>query len=255
MSCLDRVLRDHEFRDPGWCAARESTLVVAGDCTGAADSCFCTMMGDLPHPRDLFDLCLSPLEGGFLVEAGTERGERLLAGHGDLLEEAPPGAAERRAEAREALAARVRKGNERFPVRDPFEKSVAKHEGTAIWGALAATCVECNACNIACPTCHCFLLHDLPAGEGAARLRLWDSCFHAGHARMAGGLTPRLQLTERFRNHYHHKFVSFPRNWGVTACTGCGRCVEACMGRIDKRECLHRLETRWIPSEVPAEVD
>jgi ferredoxin len=72
---------------------------------------------------------------------------------------------------------------------------------------------------------------------------------------MAGGLTPRLQLTERFRNHYQHKFVAFPRNWGITACSGCGRCIDACMGRIDKRECLHTLETRWIPSEVSREID
>ena len=83
----------------------------------------------------------------------------------------------------------------------------------------------------------------------------WDSCFEAGYARMAGGGTPRLQLVERFKNHYYHKFVSFPRNWGVTACSGCGRCIDACMGRIDKRECLHRLETEWLPSDVLVEVD
>ena len=82
----------------------------------------------------------------------------------------------------------------------------------------------------------------------------WDSCFHAGYARMAGGGTPRLQLTERFKNHYYHKFVSFPRNWGITACSGCGRCVDACMGKIDKRKCLHRLETEWIPTEVIEEI-
>ena len=89
---------------------------------------------------------------------------------------------------------------------------------------------------------------------GTRRIRMWDSCFHAGYARMAGGGTPRLQLTERFRNHYFHKFVSFPKNWGITACSGCGRCIDACMGRIDKRECLHRLETEWIPSEVLPEI-
>jgi len=140
-------------------------------------------------------------------------------------------------------------------VKDPLEKSVSKHDRTRIWSGLAATCVECHACNLVCPTCHCFLLHDLPAEGGAARVRLWDSCFSAGHARMAGGLTPRLQLTERFRNHYQHKFVAFPRNWGITACSGCGRCIDACMGRIDKRECLHTLETRWIPSEITREID
>ena len=255
VACLDRVLRDHEFKDPGWCAARESTLVVAGDCTDCAESCFCSMLGDLPYPTGLFDLCLSPAEGGYLVETGSERGERLVADHAGLFSDAAPESVERRADARAELAARIRRQNERFPVRDPFEKSVSKHDRTRIWAELAATCVECNACNMVCPTCHCFLLHDVRAGDAALRLGLWDSCFSAGHARMAGGLTPRLQLTERFRNHYQHKFVAFPRNWGITACSGCGRCIEACMGRIDKRECLHKLETRWIPSEVAREVD
>lgn len=255
VACLDRVLRDHDFREPAWCAARASTLIVAGDCTDCADSCFCTMLGDLPHPTDLFDLCLSPVEGGYLVEVGSERGARLVADHVGLFEAAPAGAVELRERARLELAQRVRRQNERFPVRDPFERSVAKHERTRIWAELAATCVECNACNLVCPTCHCFLLHDLPEGDGAVRCRLWDSCFSAGHARMAGGLTPRLQLTERFRNHYEHKFVTFPRNWGMTACSGCGRCIEACMGRIDKRECLHTLERRWIPSEIERELD
>ena len=255
IACLDRVLRDHEFKEPAWCAARENTLIVAGDCTACAATCFCTMLGDAPYPTSLFDLCLSPMEGGYLVETGSEKGERLVADHADLFAAAPDDAVARRERARAEIARRVESVNERFPVRDPFEKSVAKHEKTRIWSELAATCVECHACNMVCPTCHCFLLHDVRTTGGAARLSLWDSCFHAGHARMAGGLTPRLQLTERFRNHYHHKFVAFPRNWGITGCSGCGRCIEACMGRIDKRECLHKLETRWIPSEVAPEVD
>lgn len=255
VACLDRVLRDHEFKDPGWCAARERTLVVAGDCTDCADTCFCTLLGNRPHPTSLFDLCLSPTDDAYLVETGSEKGERLVAEHGSLFSEAPPEALEMRDRAREEMAGCVRRLNERFPVRDPFERSVAKHERTRIWGELAATCVECHACNMACPTCHCFLLHDVGTAQGAMRLRLWDSCFSAGHARMAGGLTPRLQLTERFRNHYQHKFVTFPRAWGTTGCSGCGRCIEACMGRIDKRACLHALETRWIPSEVAREID
>jgi formate hydrogenlyase subunit 6/NADH:ubiquinone oxidoreductase subunit I len=255
VACLDKVLRDHAFKEPAWCAARESTLIVAGDCTDCAETCFCTMVGDAPYPTSLFDLCLSPIEGGYLVETGSEKGERLVADHAELFAAAPQETVARRERGRAEIAERVRSVNARFPVRDPFEKSVGKHERTRIWGELAATCVECHACNMACPTCHCFLLHDVRTEDGAARLSLWDSCFHAGHARMAGGLTPRLQLTERFRNHYHHKFVAFPRNWGITACSGCGRCIEACMGRIDKRECLHKLETMWIPSEVALEVD
>jgi formate hydrogenlyase subunit 6/NADH:ubiquinone oxidoreductase subunit I len=250
-----RVLRDHEWKEPTWCRAREENLVISSDCTDAGPCCFCTMLGDEPHPSGNFDLNLSPHDGGWWVEVGSPKGEELVVAHPDLFQEAGPDAGERRDGDRRKMTERVEEINRSFHVRDPFETSVEKNLKTRIWGRLAATCVECNACNMVCPTCHCFLFEDVPSDDGALRVRRWDSCFHAGHARMAGGGTPRLQLTERFKNHYHHKFVSFPRNWGVTACTGCGRCIDACMGRIDKRECLHRLETEWIPSEVLDELE
>ena len=78
IAVLDKVLRDHEHPEPAWCAARERNLIIAGDCTGHADSCFCTMLGGRPHPEALFDLNLSPIEDGYLVEAGSGRGEALL---------------------------------------------------------------------------------------------------------------------------------------------------------------------------------
>ena len=185
-----------------------------------------------------------PAEGGYLVEVGSPKGQALVDARTALFREPQSGLAERRDLRRKEVAEAVEKLNGGWPTRDPFEKSVEKNVKTRIWGDLAATCVECNACNMACPTCHCFLLKDVADGDGSVRVSLWDSCFQAGYARMAGGGTPRLQLTERFKNHYYHKFVAFPRNWGITACSGCGRCIEACMGRIDKRECLHRLETQ-----------
>jgi len=252
---LDCVLRDHAWKEPMWCLAREENLVVTGDCTAPGASCFCTMLGDEPHPTGDFDLNLAPYEEGWLVEIGSPKGKALVDAHGELFREAGPQAQEALETARRAMTDAVKEQNRTFRVRDPFSLSVEKNLKTRIWGRLAATCVECNACNMVCPTCHCFLFDEVPTKEGSSRVRRWDSCFHAGHARMAGGGTPRLQLTERFKNHYVHKFVSFPHNWGVTACTGCGRCIDACMGRIDKRECLHRLETEWIPSEVLDELE
>ena len=73
-----------------YCAAREQNLIIAGDCTDAGDSCFCTMMGHLPHPEGGYDLLLCPIEGGYVVETGSEKGERLVDRHGALFEEALP---------------------------------------------------------------------------------------------------------------------------------------------------------------------
>ncbi|MDJ0975301.1 MAG: 4Fe-4S dicluster domain-containing protein [Planctomycetota bacterium] len=250
LGIIDKVFRDHTFQEPGWCAAREQNLVISGDCTTCLDSCFCTMVGHAPHPEAHFDLNLSPLEGGFGVEVGSPKGEALVADHADLFEEAGGEQVAARDAARAEMTERVEAQNEPHAVRDPFAQSIEKHKSNRLWEALAATCVQCNACNMVCPTCHCFFLVDVAGEEGSSRLSCWDSCFEGGYARMAGGGTPRLQLVERFKNHYHHKFVSFPKNWGVTACSGCGRCIDACMGRIDKRACLHRLETEWLPSDT-----
>ncbi len=250
LEVLDRVFRDHAYREPAYCAAREENLIISGDCTGHGSSCFCTLLDRLPWASSSFDLNLSPVEDGYLLETGSARGKDLMAEHARLFREARGDEIAARDRSRKAIAASVREQNRQFEVKDSFADAVLKNLKTRIWGELAASCVECNACNYICPTCHCFLLHDCKAGQSAVRVSLWDSCFHGGYARMAGGGTPRLQLTERFKNHYYHKFVSFPENWGIVGCSGCGRCVDACLGGIDKRECLHQLESRWIPSEV-----
>jgi sulfhydrogenase subunit beta (sulfur reductase) len=74
------------------------------------------------------------------------------------------------------------------------------------------------------------------------KLRGWDSCMYSGYAVTAGGGTPRPKLVERFRNRYFCKFKYLPLNYGLLGCTGCGRCVEGCQGKIDMRETLKDLE-------------
>ena len=60
---------------------------------------------------------------------------------------------------------------------------------------------------------------------------------------MAGGSSPRLGLMERFRHRYLHKLEYFPKDFQMEACTGCGRCIQGCMGKIDMRKVLKSLES------------
>ena len=92
-------------------------------------------------------------------------------------------------------------------------------------------------------------MYDQPAAKRFERIKIWDSCFFPGYSRMAGGLTPRLGLADRFKNRFYHKFDSFVTNFGMEACTGCGRCVEGCMGNIDLREVLLELGKRVVLKE------
>jgi ferredoxin len=132
---------------------------------------------------------------------------------------------------------------------------VSQNPQHPIWGELASKYVECGACNFACPTCHCFLLaeakvkREKPAlppayrqvGEKFERLRLWDSCQYAGFARVAGGANPRKRREECFKNRFDKKFDFFYKHLNLYACTGCGRCIEACPAGIDLREVFIRL--------------
>jgi len=74
-----------------------------------------------------------------------------------------------------------------------------------------------------------------------ARMRAWDSCMLKDYARVAGGGNPRPELASRLRNRFEKKFNFFPKVSGVTACTGCGRCITACPAKIDIRKVLRRL--------------
>ncbi|KPJ71536.1 MAG: hypothetical protein AMS14_09065 [Planctomycetes bacterium DG_20] len=101
--------------------------------------------------------------------------------------------------------------------------------------------MECGSCNFICPTCHCFLLSDLERAGRFRRFKNWDACQYEAFARVAGGANPRPKRWERLRNRFDKKFDFFVTHVGEPACTGCGRCVEACPGRIDLREILKEL--------------
>ena len=44
----------------------------------------------------------------------------------------------------------------------------------------------------------------------------------------ASGHNPRESKQERFRQRILHKYLYVKENFGYTACTGCGRCIQSC---------------------------
>jgi ferredoxin len=240
---LDKVFLDPEFGDPTYRDLRSRSLIISSDCTSPAETCFCTAIGTMPWAEEGFDLNLSPVDGGFLVEDGSDRGREILAKHAQFFSEPSGEQIDQRTRNRESAAAKVRElvRASGTPDSKTLEGRVMKCYESKMWEEEASTCVECGACNTVCPTCHCFLLYDQNGPSGPARFRVWDSCLIKDFARVAGGANPRKSLWMRLRNRFEKKFDFFPKVTGLYACTGCGRCISACPGRIDIRKVLRRL--------------
>lgn len=240
----DHVFMKTEPVDPSYAEARKKTLIISCDCTDARDVCFCPAVGEQPYAKEGFDVNISPIADGYIVESGNERGEALLKDAGDLLQAADKTMMQERDGRRQELANRVCEQAEQKGLKRgmDFQKAIRKSENTELWDDFAGDCVECGACNFACCTCHCFLLADGVSKNGnmPARVKLWDSCLYRNFARVAGGANPRAHRAERLHNRFDKKFNFFPTILKTYACDGCGRCIEACTGRIDIRDILKR---------------
>ncbi|MFW6189590.1 MAG: 4Fe-4S dicluster domain-containing protein [Planctomycetota bacterium] len=243
LKVLDHVFLEGDYVDPGYRSRREKTLIVSCDCTEPREVCFCTFPEGRPHPEDGFDLNLSPVDGGCVLEAGSEVGRELLEREaGDLPEasgEQMNARDRRRQSVEERVSRQVREAGLDGP--DGLQRRVRRSRGDELWADLAEQCVECGACNFICPTCHCFLLVDLQAEHGFRRFRNWDSCQYPGFAREASGASPRPERAERLQGRLQKKFDFIRQDAGVWGCVGCGRCIEACAGQIDVRETLKEL--------------
>jgi hypothetical protein len=239
----DYVFLKTEPVDPQYAALREKTVLVSCDCTDARASCFCPAVKEQPYAKEGFDINLSPVSDGYLVEAGTPRGEELLKEAGAFLEKADKALIEERDRNREAMTRKVCEQTEAMGLKCDSDLRKAVHDTNEhkLWEEFAADCVECGACNFCCCTCHCFLLADGLSGDRKpSRVKEWDSCLYRNFARVAGGANPRGHRAERLYNRFEKKFDFFPEVLGAYACDGCGRCAEACTGKIDIREVLKR---------------
>jgi len=224
----DRVLGG---ADTGYARRRADLFVVAVACTDPADTCFCASVGCGPAVTSGYDLALTELPDGYVVETGSADGEELLAGL--PVEPAPPEQVDRARSAVDAAAAQMSRS---LPEADLRELLAGSYDA-ARWDDVAARCLSCGNCTMVCPTCFCTTVEDVTdvTGEHAERWMRWDSCFDLDFSHLHGGPV-RESTHSRYRQWLTHKLGTWHVQFGESGCVGCGRCIAWCPVGIDITE-------------------
>ena len=220
------------YFDPLYNARREATTLLAVTCVEPRSTCFCTAIGGCPCGREGVDALFTQVDGGFVVEPLTEKGEVALAAAGAALVDAT--------DAQNAQAAEV-KMTATTKVDVPFDLDGVRHNlrrniADGRWADLAMRCISCGTCAYVCPNCYCFSINDSIVESAGDRYRCWDNCFNPLYTEETSGHNPRAKKANRFRNRFSHKFWYYPDKYDSLLCSGCGRCISNCPTRIDIRE-------------------
>ena len=254
ISYLDEVMYDEPCPESFYQVRRENTLLVSIDCVTPALSCFCTLLGDKPYADSVFDINLCPMQGGYLVEVGSEAGRQVVQELEERLSDISDRHLRQRDEVREGAVEDLLLQNDDYEVPDDIPTALASVLEGDFWNDELGRCVQCGGCTAVCPTCYCFLLADRESGPALyERIRAWDSCQLTGYSVMAGPSgnkpDPRRKHMTKFQHRFCHKFWYDPVNWDTFGCVGCGRCGQTCPGAIDLRRVLTEMSAEPVHNE------
>ncbi len=228
MLIQDEHFLQGEYRDPYYSAEREALFTVAVNCSNCAETCFCASTGDGPSVDNGYDLLLDELDAGFLVQAGTAKGEAILA----KLPVTP--ASEELSAQATAQSKSVADKQKRYLLDENMHANLFSQLDSRRWHDIAERCLSCGNCTSVCPTCFCHReteAADLD-GQSTTHYREWSSCFNADHSVMHGhSLRDSNEL--RYRQWMLHKLGSWIYQYGRSGCVGCGRCISWCPAGID----------------------
>jgi ferredoxin len=238
---LDKVFAEEEFEDPFYTSRREQMFIITSDCREPGESCFCNVLNGRPFADSGFDLNVSQMRDGFIIEAGSDKGKDFIEKHSQLFSDVPEALLDEREKNQVQTQEQLEQNNAELKFDKPIKEAVEGSEESDVFDEEAKTCIECQACTRICPTCHCFYLYDAKQQDYFAKMKMWDSCMRMAYAAVAGGANPHKILGDRIKHRLMHKFVYFLDRYGIDMCVGCGRCVDAEAGGVDLRKLLKKL--------------
>jgi ferredoxin len=201
---------------------RDNTTIVGISCSEHDNYCFCTSVNLSPGDTTGSDLLLTKIDGYYLVETLTDKGDSLVKEHIDLLTEA------------EYI------NKEEYITKPPIKfdlsnvlNNIAHHYNDKDWTEQSLSCFGCGACAFSCPTCSCYDLQDERNPFGGRRLKNWDTCGLDLFTIHSSGHNPRHVQSQRWKHRIMHKFNYSVKNMDKISCVGCGRCIRVCPGGMD----------------------
>ena len=214
-----------EPQNPYYAARRKNSLLIGLHCAEPCNKyAFCGSMG----LKDHHDLWLTDRGDYFLVESGSEGGEKLAGQFSSHLKAADERPAERETPGTDNLKT----------------TKIADLFANPEWETGVKWCLSCAACTTTCPTCYCHEIADTVESSDTTkgcRIRNWSSCQLREFSRVSGDLFFREARSERFRFRIYHQIEYYRERYGVTMCVGCGRCISNCPTRIDWVSIVNRM--------------
>lgn len=240
MDIQDEMYLNRDYEDPAYKLHRDNTTLIGTDCHSIQEHCHCTSYNVKPYPQKHHDILLTYFENNITLETNSDKGENFineLKKYTADLKETTEKEIQEIFDKRKQITEQLDENNKDLP---DYTKTgeLINNSGEEIWKKYSETCVSCGACAAICPTCTCFLLLEKPGFE---KIRHLDACQYPGFEKVAAGEDPLAELHKRFYNRYMCKYAWKPEKFESLACTGCGRCIEACIGNINKNELFMEL--------------
>jgi sulfhydrogenase subunit beta (sulfur reductase) len=237
LNLMDEIYLDKDFQDIFFSSRRRNTILISSDCFSILEHCHCLTYDIKPYSIRTADISVMQMNGSIILRSINDKGEEFINKISDvkpLNDKSIITSIDTKHSDVEAL---LMKSNKNLPDYKTTGRLIESARED-VWNKYSSHCVSCGACTTICPTCTCFLLIDKP---GFAKVKQQDACQYPGFERVAGGEDALHKLPHRFRNRYMCKYLWKPKKFKSIACTGCGRCIEACIGKISKNELFMEL--------------
>jgi len=237
MNFLDEFFT-RDFIDENYIQKRKKLIVIGMD-SQPNENNFALSMGT-EYARDGFDIYLTELKDKYFVRIGTARGNEIIKKYTKASEAS---AGDFKEYDRYMDNYRM-KFNLNVDIKNFYDNFELIYNDEEFWKKIAKNCYSCGSCNLVCPTCFCFNVKDdieLNLKKGN-KTREWDSCMIPEYGLVAGGHNFRADKENRLKQRYRCKLKTFLDKFGKYACVGCGRCIEACLAKINIAEDINSVK-------------